>query len=141
MKNSYLRALFIAKKCHKNKLDLSNKPYINHPIHVSKCVKGKKLKIVALLHDVLEDSNIKLSYLQKYFSKDICDALQILTKCKNEEYSHYIYKVSKCELAKQVKIKDLEHNMSVSRLEKITRKDIERIKKYLLAYRFLKNAK
>lgn len=139
MVNSYLKALSIARKTHKNQLDLSGKPYILHPIYVSKNVKGKKAKIVALLHDTIEDGNITIKALEKHFSKDICCAIEKLTRTKNQSYSSYITNIKTCDLAKKVKIADIEHNMMVSRLNAITDKDIKRFNKYLQAYRELKN--
>lgn len=136
IKNSYKVALHIAEEAHKNQKDLSGKPYILHPLYVSKNVKGKKAKIVALLHDVLEDSNTEKSYLKKYFTKDICDAVDLLTR-KDEDYLYYVARLKTNKLARQVKLADLKHNMDITRLKKVTEKDINRLNKYLSAYRLL----
>ena len=137
--NSYLKALAIAKKAHANQLDLSGKPYINHPLWVAKHVKGKKTKIIALLHDVLEDSDLTLAELKKHFSKDICDAVEVLTRKDHQFYSLYIKEIKKNPLAKKVKIADLEHNMDLTRLGHVSKEDVERVLKYCAAYEELTN--
>lgn len=136
--NSYKRALAISKAVHKNQVDLSGKPYILHPLFVANHVKGKKAKIVALLHDVLEDSNLPLSYLEQYFSQDICLAVDLLTR-KKQDYSSYIEQIKLCRLAREVKIADLKHNMMITRLNRLTELDFKRLKKYHAAYKVLTN--
>lgn len=137
MKNSYRKALEIAKTVHHNQYDLSGQPYILHPLYVANNVKGKKAKIVALLHDVLEDGDISIEILKRYFSKDVCNSVLTLTRSPQEPYFAYIERVKKDPLAKQVKIKDLEHNMTVTRLKTLTVKDFRRLSRYLKAYKEL----
>ena len=139
MMNSYRKALEIAKEVHNNQTDLSGKPYILHPLHVAKHVKGKKTKIVALLHDVVEDGNITLDYLKKYFTDDICDAIDHLTRKPNVSYETYIENIKECKLARTVKMADLEHNMDITRLNNLVDADYKRLKKYLNAYKELKD--
>ena len=141
MANSYYKALSISRKAHKDQVDLSGKPYYLHPLYVSKRVKGKKAKIVALLHDVIEDTNISLSFLAKYFTKDICDAVDLLTRKPHERYDIYIYKIKENSLARAVKIEDLKHNMDITRLPYITARDLERLEKYHYAYKELTDEK
>lgn len=138
MKNSYRLALSIAYTVHNKQVDLSGKKYINHPLHVAASVKGKKAKIVALLHDTVEDGNITIDYLKKYFTDDICDAVDHLTRKPNVSYETYIENIKECKLARIVKIKDLEHNMDLTRLNKLDDKDYQRLAKYMNAYWRLK---
>ena len=137
MKNSIRKAYEIAFAAHKFKYDLAGNCYIEHPITVSKMVKGKKAKIVALLHDVVEDSDYTIEDLQKYFTEDICQAVKALTRKAGENYFKYIEALKCNGLAKLVKIADLKHNMDVSRLKVITGHDVNRLKKYLCAYHIL----
>lgn len=137
MKNSVRTAYEIALEAHKYKFDLSGNAYINHPIAVSNMVKSKKAKIVALLHDVLEDSDYTKVDLENYFTSDICDAVEALTREKGENYFKYIHALKDNKLAREVKIADLKHNMDVSRLKVINDNDIKRLKKYLCAYHIL----
>jgi len=137
MKNSIRKAYEIAFSAHKFKYDLAGNCYIEHPITVSKMVKGRKAKIVALLHDVVEDSDYTRADLERYFTEDICNAVEALTRKKGENYFKYIESLKHNELAKTVKIADLKHNMDVSRLKEIHDCDIKRLKKYLCAYHIL----
>ena len=139
MKNSLRIAYEIALAAHKYKFDLSGNAYINHPIAVSNMVKGKKTKIVALLHDVLEDSDYTRADLEPYFTSDICDAVDALTRAKDENYFKYIHALKENKLARQVKLADLKHNMDVSRLKALNDCDIKRLKKYLCAYHILES--
>ena len=136
MRNSIKKALEIAQEVHRFQLDLARKPYINHPIVVSKMVRGKKAKIVALLHDVLEDGSYTKNDLKKFFSKDVCDAVEAITKTENN-YFKYILRVKENNLARKVKLADLKHNMDVTRLKSLDEKEISRLKKYLCAYHML----
>ena len=137
MKNNIRKAYEIAYEAHKFKYDLAGNDYISHPIAVCKMVKSKKEKIVALLHDVLEDSDYTRADLEKYFTSDVCDAVDALTREKGENYFKYINALKGNALAKTVKIADLKHNMDVSRLKVITGHDVNRLKKYLCAYHIL----
>ena len=95
--------------------------------------------IVALLHDVIEDSDITLEILSKYFNDDIITALRVLTKKENDDYVMYIKRVKTNKLATKVKIKDLEHNRDLTRLDEVTDKDRKRSLKYWEAIRYLED--
>lgn len=139
MKNSIRKALKIATEAHRGQYDRAGAPYINHPYTVSTMVKGRKAKIVALLHDVLEDSDYKAANLKKYFTEDICNAVKLLTRKPNQNYFSYVTAIKENELARAVKIADLKHNMDVTRLDAIHAEDVVRLKKYLCAYHILTN--
>ena len=95
--------------------------------------------VVALLHDVIEDSDITLEILSKYFDDDIIAALRVLTKKENDDYVMYIKRVKTNKLATKVKIKDLEHNRDLTRLDEVTDKDRKRSMKYWEAIRYLED--
>lgn len=87
--------------------------------------------IVALLHDVLEDTDTTVEELKTYgFNENIVEALILLNHDENIPYFEYIENVSTNKLATKVKLKDLEHNSDLTRLETITDDDIKRFKKY-----------
>ena len=88
-------------------------------------------KIVAILHDVVEDTKITLGDLkEKRFPDNILNAVDCMTKRKGEEYEAYIERAKSNPLSLKVKIADLEDNMDIRRIERITKKDIERLNKY-----------
>lgn len=137
-----LAAFRIAYLVHAHQKDKAGKPYINHLLRVCVLVgdKSEDAQIVALLHDTLEDSvdhHETRKLIAQEFSPRIVNAVETLTKSKNEKYMDYVGRVSLCSLACEVKIADLTDNLDVERLEKITLKDSKRIEKYRKARRYL----
>ena len=129
----------IAYKAHEGQTDKSGVPYIFHPIHIAEQMDSEESCVVALLHDVIEDSDITLEILSKYFNDDIIAALRVLTKKENDDYVMYIKRVKTNKLATKVKIKDLEHNRDLTRLDEVTDKDRKRSLKYWEAIRYLED--
>lgn len=131
------KAIIIAYNAHINQKDRSGLPYILHPIHLAEQMDTEEECIVALLHDVVEDTEVTFKELEKEFSKTIIDALKLLTHDKDTDYFEYIEKIKSNPLAKKVKLADLKHNSDETRLENITEKDIARNKKYVKAIKIL----
>lgn len=129
----------IAYKAHEGQTDKAGVPYIFHPIHIAEQIDSEESCVVALLHDVIEDSDITLEILSKYFNDDIIAALRVLTKKENDDYVMYIKRVKTNKLATKVKIKDLEHNRDLTRLDEVTDKDRKRSMKYWEAIRYLED--
>lgn len=135
-------ALELAVEKHKNQTDKAGNPYILHPLHVMENVNSKEGKIVAILHDIIEDTYITENYLLKIgLSKRIVDAVVALTRSEDIDYQEYIKNLSSNPLAKEVKLADLEHNMDLKRLPTLEEKDLERNRKYQIAYHYLINNK
>ena len=133
------RAIAIAAIAHDGQLDKGKCDYICHPLHVMNQMKTKEEKIVAVLHDVVEDSGITIDDLKACgFSKNVITTLEILTRRDGEPYFEYIERVMYFSLARAVKIADLEHNMDIRRLFRLKPKDIERLAKYQDALALLK---
>ena len=137
------KAQKIATKAHKGQVDKSNKDYINHPKRVAERLlnESEDVQVVAWLHDVVEDTDVTIEELEKIFNKNVIDALRLLTHDKSVPYMEYVEKISYNEIAKKVKMSDLIDNMNLSRLDmkNITNEDLDRVEKYLKAYRFLLN--
>lgn len=135
------KAIRIMFEKHKNQVDKANIPYIYHPWHVAESMTDEKRTICAILHDVLEDTETTISELRKEgFDEDVLEALELLNH-KGGDYFEYIKKLSTNEIARDVKIADLKHNMDLTRLEKITKRDILRVEKYKRCLEFLEDAK
>ena len=135
-------ALELAVDKHKNQTDKAGNPYILHPLHVMENVNSKEGKIVAILHDIIEDTDVTEDYLLKIgLSKRIVDAVVALTRSEDIDYQEYIKNLSSNPLAKEVKLADLEHNMDLKRLPTLEEKDLERNRKYQIAYHYLINNK
>lgn len=95
-------------------------------------------EIVALLHDVIEDTDWNIDLLRdEGFTDDILEALSCITKQKDEDYQHFIERIKHNRFAKAVKIADLTNNMDITRLNDITEADVERLRKYHKAYKLL----
>lgn len=134
-----IKSFFIMIKAHRGQKDKAGRPYIFHPLTIAIRVNGIKIKTVALLHDVLEDNkNFSLEDFS-FLDDEQLEALSILTREKTDGYFEYIGKIKNDNIAKEVKLKDLEHNMNLKRLKYITEKDIKRLEKYAKAIEILKN--
>ena len=133
-----IKAHEVAKKAHLGQIDRAGIDYIKHPETVASFVATDEEKAVAYLHDVIEDTSLTLLDLKKEgFSKNIIEAVDILTKKKGQDYQSYLNLVKKNELARVVKLADLRHNSDLTRLPLITEKDLERNKKYIQAIHYL----
>lgn len=137
-RNSVKLAYNIARTAHRGQKDKAGKDYINHPLAVASFVAGHDAKIVALLHDTIEDTFVTEEDLRPLFSEEIVDAIVSMTHLNGEPYMEYIRRVSGNELAKTVKLADLRHNMDLGRIENPTEKDFARIElKYMPALAYL----
>lgn len=130
------RSEHLVHKLFKDKLDKAGSNYLDHLTHVSQDFTDEKVKAIALMHDVLEDTDVTAEDLELLgYDKSFIKTLKILTNTY-ETYEEYIENIlsSKNEIALRIKLKDLLHNLDVTRLKKITKKDIKRSMKYLDAY-------
>lgn len=123
---------------HYGQTDRAGVPYIAHICAVVAGVKTAEEMVVAALHDIVEDTDITLKYLDEEFPRHIVQAVDALTKRDNEPYSEYLKRVAANRLATAVKIADILHNMDLSRLPEITEKDKQRALKYGEALAFLR---
>ncbi|BBB32010.1 conserved hypothetical protein [Thermotomaculum hydrothermale] len=136
---NYEKTLEFVKEKFKDKKDKGGKPYIEHLLTVAEKMESETEKIVALLHDIVEDiEDISFETLKKMgYSEEVISAVEAMTKEKGEEYKDYLKRVKANPIARKVKLADLEHNMDTSRLNKITEKDLKRLEKYKFAKQFL----
>lgn len=131
------KAIIMAYNAHMGQKDKSGIPYIFHPFHLAESMDTEDECIVALLHDIVEDTDVTFEDLEKEFSNTVIEALKLLTHDKNVPYNEYILKIKTNPIAKKVKLADLRHNSDVTRLEHITPKDILRNEKYKNAIKTL----
>lgn len=134
------KAMILAYNAHSGQMDKSGVPYIYHPIHLAEQMDTEEECIVALLHDVVEDTDVTFTQLEKDFSSTVIEALKLLTHDKSIDYMDYVRKIKPNPLAKKVKLADLHHNSDPSRaVANPTQKDEERNQKYLKAIEILSN--
>lgn len=133
-----ITAIKIACKAHADQKDKAGEPYILHPLRLMLRLEDKDAMIVAVLHDVIEDSHIGIDFLESQgFDKSILKAVEALTKKENEPYHDFIERLSFNDVAVKVKIEDLKDNLNLTRLTCISDKDLARMKKYHKALTFL----
>jgi (p)ppGpp synthase/HD superfamily hydrolase len=132
------RALEITVESHKDQKQKDGTPYALHPIRLSMSLQSEEQKIVALLHDVVEDTDWKFEDLVgEGFSENVIEALRLLTHTDGSPYPDYIERLSTNTLAKAVKKADLTDNMDLKRIPEPTEKDFARLQKYHRAWTIL----
>lgn len=125
------RAIEIAVEAHRGQKQKSGAPYILHPIHLMQQLDSDEERIVAVMHDVVEDTAVTFEDLEREgFAPEILDAVRLLTHDDADAYDTYVGKIEANPLARRVKIADLEHNMDIRRLTELRDKDLERLRKY-----------
>ena len=128
------KAIEIAAKAHAGQIDKGGNPYIMHPLRVmvNFCGDGDETtKICAVLHDVVEDTDVTLEDLRaEGFPDEVITALDCLTKREGEGYDDFISRILTNMIACKVKYGDLADNSNLTRIPNPTAKDRERIVKY-----------
>ena len=128
------KAMKISFGAHKNQVDKSGMPYVFHPFHLAEQMETEETTIVALLHDVVEDTDYTLENLREMeFGETVVKALSLLTHDDAVEYMDYVRAIKENPIAKAVKLADLRHNSDLSRLDVIDEKALIRQEKYLKA--------
>lgn len=137
------KSIKVAEKVFENRLDKGGNPYMVHLLSVSYFMDSELDKTVAILHDILEDSNVTREELKDFgYSKEVIESIEILTRKDKEEYSKYIERIisSNNLTALNVKLYDLKNNMDISRIKNPTPKDFERIEtRYRKSYIKIEN--
>lgn len=131
-------ALKLCFAAHKEQLDKCGIPYVFHPFHLAEQMQTEETTIVALLHDVVEDTDYTLEDITAMgFDPVITDALALLTHSKDVAYMDYVRAIKDNPVAKAVKLADLKHNSDLSRLDIVDEKALARREKYLKALELL----
>jgi hypothetical protein len=129
------RAVAIAAIAHQDQLDKAHAPYILHPIRLMMRAQIIEEQIVAVLHDVVEDSDWTLDQLAaEGFPPEIITAMDCLTRRPEETYDQFLDRVLTNALATHVKRYDLEDNMTLTRLASLSEKDLQRLQRYHKAH-------
>lgn len=128
-------AIRLAVQAHRGQKDKAGAPYILHPLKLMLRMRSEVERMVAVLHDVVEDTPYTLLGLQQAgYPEPVLEALDCLTRRGNETYEEFIERVKANPLARKVKIADLEDNMDIRRISDPQEKDMERLKKYRRAW-------
>ena len=131
-------ALKLCFEAHKEQYDKSGLPYVFHPFHLAEQMDTEETTIVALLHDLVEDTDYTIEALVDMgFDKSITDAIALMTHADNVAYMDYVRAIKDNPIAKAVKLADLKHNSDLTRLDTIDEKALSRREKYLKAIAIL----
>jgi (p)ppGpp synthase/HD superfamily hydrolase len=124
------RAIRIASKAHAGQVDKSGADYIGHPLRVMHAVDTTEAKTVAVLHDVIEDTEVTIADLRaEGFSEPVLAAVDAVSKRKGETLGDSMARVAAIPLARTVKLADVADNSNPERLALLSVADRERLQK------------
>lgn len=132
------KALRLCFEAHKEQVDKSGMPYVFHPFHLAEQMETEETTVVALLHDLVEDTDYTIEDLTAMgFGRNITDAIALMTHTDDVEYMDYVRAIKDNPIAKAVKLADLKHNSDLSRLDTIDEKACKRKERYQEAIELL----
>lgn len=110
------KAMTIAYNAHHGQIDKGGMPYIFHPYHLAEQMDDEISTCAALLHDVVEDTDVTFEDLEKEFPTEVIEVLKLLTHAEDEDYYVYVRRLKDNPIAKKIKLADIAHNSDQSRL-------------------------
>ncbi|MBE6939938.1 MAG: bifunctional (p)ppGpp synthetase/guanosine-3',5'-bis(diphosphate) 3'-pyrophosphohydrolase [Ruminococcaceae bacterium] len=132
------KALKLCFEAHKEQTDKSGLPYVFHPFHLAEQMQTEETTIVALLHDLVEDTEYTIEDLiHMGFDRCITDAIALMTHADGVDYMDYVRAIRENPIARAVKLADLEHNSDLTRLDVVDEKALSRREKYQKAMALL----
>lgn len=132
------RAIALAARAHEGQFDKAGASYILHPLRLMLRQPSPEGMMVAVLHDVIEDTDVSLADLRaEGFPPAVVEAVAALTRQPQESYEAFIQRIAPNPLARRVKLADLEDNLDLRRLEALQGHDLERARRYHAAWRYL----
>lgn len=125
------RAIQLAATAHAGQVDKAGQPYILHPLRVMLRVEKPEERIAAVLHDVVEDTEVTLDDLaNEGFSQHVIEAVETLTKKPGEDRLEAAARAARNKIARAVKLEDNAENMDLTRIQDSTEKDRARLEEY-----------
>lgn len=132
------KAINVMYQAHQGQMDKGGFPYCFHPYQVAQGMDDEISCTCALLHDVVEDTDLTFEDLAEMgFPAEVIDVLKLLTHRESVPYMDYVRNLADNPVARKVKLSDLHHNSDLSRINEVTEKDLERIGQYKEAIAFL----
>lgn len=132
------RAAEICVEKHRGQVDRAGKAYMLHPMRVAMRCETDDERIVALLHDTIEDTDVTAEYLlEEGFPQYIVDAVVSVSRQEGEKYVDFVKRSALNPIGRKVKLRDLEDNMNPMRLDEVTPKAAKRLTKYIKAHRYI----
>lgn len=131
-------AIALALEAHRGQTDRAGVAYIMHPLALMCQMHTDAERMVAVLHDAVEDSGLTLDDLrQRGYPDEVIAGVDALTHREGESYDAYVQRLKPNPIARKVKLADLTHNMDVRRHDVVSAYDCERLGRYLKAYKYL----
>nr|WP_314494160.1 GTP pyrophosphokinase [uncultured Pseudomonas sp.] len=132
------KAIVIAAIAHAGQVDKGGAAYILHPLRVMMKVHTPEERIVAVLHDVLEDTAVSLADLVRDgFNLKTLAALLALSRRAGEPYEDFVVRLGSDPLARSVKLADLADNSDLTRIPQPSTADWQRLHRYHRASAYL----
>jgi (p)ppGpp synthase/HD superfamily hydrolase len=132
-------AIALATEAHRGQREKAGQPYILHVLRVMFRLDSDMERVVGVLHDVVEDTGRSFDDLRRLgYSEEVLAALECVTKRESESYEQFVERAGSNPVARRVKLADLEDNMDLRRLPAVGEKDLERLGRYVTAWRRLK---
>jgi (p)ppGpp synthase/HD superfamily hydrolase len=132
------RAIELAVTHHRGQRDKAGLPYILHPLRVMLACQGEEAQMVAVMHDLLEDTPLTQEDLRREgFSAAVIEGVLSVTRQEQESYEEFVLRAKAHPLGRAVKLADLEDNMDVRRLAALTDKDLTRLQRYRESWQLL----
>lgn len=140
--NDLERAIAMATDTHAGQTDKAGATYIRHPLRVMAAMESDTARVVAVLHDVVEDGDRTLEEIEREFDAEIRDAVDALTKRPEEtdDYMRFVRRAAEHPIARRVKMADIEDNMDLTRLDEVSDAVIDNQAKYHRAWTYLQAA-
>lgn len=132
------KALKLCFEAHKEQVDKSGMPYVFHSFHLAEQMQTEETTVVALLHDLVEDTDYTIDDLTSMgFGRTVTDAIALMTHADGVAYMDYVREIKNNPIAKAVKLADLKHNSDLTRLDIVDEKALKRKEKYSKAIKLL----
>jgi (p)ppGpp synthase/HD superfamily hydrolase len=133
-------AIALAAQAHRGQVDKAGQPYVLHLLRVMFRVETEQERIVAVLHDLVEDTGYTFDDLRALgYPAEIVEALDCVTRRPEESYEQFVDRAAVNPIARRVKLADLEDNMDIRRYTSLTERDLARLQRYLRAWQRLKS--
>ena len=130
----------LAYRAHEGQTDKAGLPYVTHPERVAARVEGPEAQVVGWLHDTVEDTPTTVEEIAAQFGPETAAAVDTISRREGEDWDDYIDRVQANPVARRVKISDLIDNSNLSRIPRVTLKDVKRQARYNKALKKLMKA-
>lgn len=135
--NELEQAIDLAVKAHTGDTDKAGETYIRHPLRVMQEMETETERVVAVLHDVVEDTPYSLDDIEDRFGPTVTEAVDALTKRNGETYSEFVDRAAANPIARCVKLADIEDNMDLTRLNDLDEGVLDKQRTYHQAWKRL----